>query len=293
MKPKKIIARYMTLLELLIGMALTSVLLVVLTQFYGQVSSMNMVSEQKQKESFKKRYVEHRLSTVIPAILEKVRKKTYFYTSNDLSGMLADNNPSLVFIYKAGISQDSSRSGNNLGRLYLDKQKRLSLATWSDPKQWEKDGSIPKAHTEVLMENVERLQFLFYAAPKRDRHIWRNGVFEEKPESEKKEEQKKEDEGKNSEPKVAEKKDNEKTKNNEKIKNGDEKKSENDQQANKEEENSGPERRDEWLSEWLREYKELPAMIKVIVTPVGAVSKEEDIIFAFPLPNSHEAIVYE
>lgn len=34
-------------------------------------------------------------------------------------------------------------------------------------------------------------------------------------------------------------------------------------------------------------------MIKVIVTPVGATSEDEDILFAFPFPNSHEGIVYE
>lgn len=165
MKPKRMIARYMTMMELLIGMALASVLMIVLTQFYSQVSYMNVVSEQKQKESFKERYVEHRLSTVLPKALEKVSKKVYFFTTGDLNGLLADNSPGLVFVFKAGASEDPLRSGNVLGLLYLDKQNRLCLATWPEPKDWDKETTFPLARNEVLMEGVEQLQFSFYAPP--------------------------------------------------------------------------------------------------------------------------------
>jgi hypothetical protein len=295
MKFKRIRARHMTMMELLIGMALASLLMVVLTQFYSQVSTMNTASEKAQKESFKRRYVEYRLSAVLPATLEKINKKVTFFTSNDLSGLLAENSSSLVFIYQAGPSQDPARSGNLLARLYLDKQGRVGLATWPVPKNLDKESALPPAHNEILMEGIEKLEFKFYAPPKRDRKKWRNGIVEVQAPAENNNEQKdgvlpipipdsKPPENKDNPPKPTQGEAN----NPPQPDTQDQAKKD-----NKEEEALGPEERDRWYEEWKKDYKELPAMIKIIVTPIGTKSDDENIIFAFPLPNSHEAIVYE
>jgi hypothetical protein len=298
MKFKRIIVRHMTMMELLIGMALASLLMVVLTQFYSQVSTMNVASEKAQKESFKKRYVEYRLSAVLPAALEKVNKKVTFFTSNDLSGLLAENSSSLVFIYQAGPSQDPARSGNLLARLYLDKQGRVGLATWPVPKNLDKESALPPAHNEILMEGIEKLQFKFYVPPKRERKKWRNGIFEVQAPVENNNEPK---EGilPGAAPDPTKPPEN---KENPKPPQGDANKpqqpeaqdpAKKENKDNKEEEVLGPEEKDRWYDEWKKDYKELPAMVKIIVTPIGAKSDDENIIFAFPLPNSHEAIVYE
>lgn len=289
MKAKRLIARFMTLLELVIGMALASLLIVVLTDFYRQVTLMNTTSEQQQKESFKVRYVEHRLSAVLPAAAEKVNGKFYFYTSGDMNGLLADNNPSLVFVFDAGTSADHERSGYTLGRLYLDKQNRLCLATWPEPKVWEKEGSnLPPAHNEVLMEGVKKVQFSFYIAPERDRSKWRNGKSEEKaPKKETSEEEKKEEDSekpKEENPKPEKPKPGQK----------DEPTKPPPPPTKAEAEDKDkvePESKDKWVEEWRKEYKELPAMVRVTVTPLG--DSEKPMQFAFPLPNSHEGIIYE
>lgn len=307
MKPLRKSARCMTLLELIIGMTLASLLLVMLTDFYFQVSTLNINSEQAQKESFKVRYVENRLSKILPAALEKVNGHFYFYTSNDLNGLLADKMSSLVFLYDAGISDDPLRSGPSLGRLYLDKQGRICLATWPDPKDWEKNSIPPKAHTEVLLEGIKELKFLFYVAPERDRSMWRNqgksnnaASSSKDDASEKKAAKEVEAAGKSETSRIEDTKKELPSKDaaqtsstNKDPSNKGQEPNENAKPPSEEDKKIEPEPKDQWIPEWRREYKELPAMIKVIVTPIDARDDEKDIIFAFPFPNSHQAIVYE
>lgn len=163
--------RHMTLIELLIGLMLTILLLTTLTYFYQQVTQLDAKAESIQRDSFKLRYVENRLTFILEHAIAEYQEKKHFHfftTHNDLNGLLAPNSPSLIFLYDTGVTSESTNTNDVLGRLFLDKQKRFCLATWTSPKEW-KGTTPPTIHKEVLLDNVEALEFKFYVAPPKDR----------------------------------------------------------------------------------------------------------------------------
>jgi type II secretory pathway pseudopilin PulG len=173
MKLYSVKKRSMTLIELVISMGLIILLLTTLTYFYGQVGKLSIQAEAAQKGNFELRYLEGRLQKTLPNALGEtdVSESPFtFFTSNDLGGLLAENTPSLVFIFQNGVSLNPQLANHVLARLYLDKQKRLCLAKWPSPDRWDQTKSL-KAHQEILMENVESLSFSFYVVPERNRTI--------------------------------------------------------------------------------------------------------------------------
>lgn len=291
----KIKRHYMTLLELLVGMALTMLLLTTITFFYQEIDHLNTNSERMQKQTFQLEYLENRLSTVIPKILSgTTNNPPIFFTSNDLNGLLAANSPSLVFTYETGADLDDKRAVDALGRLFLDKQNRLSLATWPDPDDWE-ESNLPSGHLEVLLENVEAITFSFYVAPDRDRSLVdlkkknqdlikkpepQPKVPEKKTENKKKEWLKKAGPAKESDPE-------EKKKEEEPAKEPEPK----EQAADME--NAEPEPKGQWISEWKREFKQIPSMLKIQILQRNKEGEEVKSVFAFPLLKSKNVIVYE
>lgn len=290
MRLKKIKKRFMTLLELLIGMALTMLLLSTLTYFYQEIQQLNSAAERTQKEIFQLQYAESRLNGIIPKILsEKKNSSPFFFLSNNLNGLLADNNPSLVFHFETGTDLDSSRAVSSLGRLYLDRQNRLCLATWSDPEDWTSQNP-PSAHIEVLMENVRSLQFLFFVAPDRDRSL----IAKTKKASEPAVENNAPDKtgqpaaDTDKKPKVAKLPKN----NQSKAPLQQEPPQVIDPTPIEDPNRSEPEPKGEWISHWKREFNEIPPMIKIIITQ-SVDGEDKKSTFAFPLLNSKNVIVYE
>lgn len=278
-------ARYMTLLELLIGMALMAVLLTSLTYFYQQIDSLNKESERTQKESFHLQYVESRLAQVLPkTIRETPKAKSFvFQSSGDLNGLLADHQPSLLFQYATGTDLNSGLAVTALGRLFLDKQHRLCLVSWTDPAFQKWDDKNPEARLEVLMENVKSVNFKFYVAPERDRSLAT------------KKSAKKDDTTQVDQPKPAPEKPKAPKNNKTSPPPTAAEKKEEPKEENAAEEPSTelePEPKGQWITEWKSEFKHLPAMIKIeVVQRIN--DKEVPISFAFPYLNSNQVIVYE
>jgi len=160
----KIKKKQMTLIEVLIASILTMVILTSLSFFYAQVTGMNKMSEKLQKEQFKLAYLEKRLSTVIPKIISPTdpNKDFYFFTSDVLS-----SGTSLVFTYDNGVQLSKEHSNHLLGRLFLE-DNNLVLASFASPKRWERYPN-PTLLKEVLMENVQSLNFEFYVPPKKEK----------------------------------------------------------------------------------------------------------------------------
>lgn len=173
--------RYMTLLELLIGLMLTILLLTTLTYFYQQVTWLDAKAETLQRDAFKLRYVENRLNFILESSLAEYQDKKnfhFFASSNDLNGLLAPNSPSLIFLFDTKVSFDPEHTNDILGRLFLDKQKQFCLATWTAPKEW-KETQPPTIHKEILLDNVESLEFKFYVASQKDRSKILNALARE------------------------------------------------------------------------------------------------------------------
>lgn len=304
--------RFMTLLEMLIGMALTMALLTTLTFFYQMIDQLNTASEKAQKEIFHVQYAENRLSQVLTeAIAEKQKNHLYFYTSGDLGGLFATGSPSLVFQYETGTDLDDSRAVTALGRLFLDKQNRLSLATWPDPTDERPDAinlsiadkKTSKAKVEVLLENVSSLRFQFYVAPDRDRSLLNQKNSPAPEEKDKTKDDPKQNDGKTKKTNTkadgdATKKDDAKStphragelpkeqKQLETPKTGTE------PNATNEDANvlNEPELKGVWVPTWDRKYEQLPAMMKIEIQQFG---KDKPLIFAFPFLKSKKVIVYE
>lgn len=162
----------MTLLEVLIAFSLTALLLLLLMFFYRDQDYVNVKLDKQEQEAFRMMYVENRLSQILPKTVSSydVKHDFYFFTSSDANGVLKPGLPSLVFTFDNGNELDKSFSNHVLARLYVDKSNRLSLATLPSPNRWEGEHALSMKQ-EILMEDVEDLQFEFYVPPEKDRKI--------------------------------------------------------------------------------------------------------------------------
>lgn len=154
----------MTLIEVLIATTLTMILLVAVTFFYRQMTILQRESEKLQKEQFQLSYLEKRLMGVIPKTLGSKSKDFYFYTSDEL----INGFQSLVFTYNNGVQMEAEYSGNCLGRIFVDHNNNLVLATWPLKSRSENNINL-QMKKEILIENISFLSFEFYVPPKKDR----------------------------------------------------------------------------------------------------------------------------
>lgn len=167
---KKINRRFFTLLEALIAAMLAITVLTALGYFYRQIDQINTKTIALQKESFEHRYAEARLAAVLTrAVSERDRKKDFlFFTVNYPGGLFHKDSPtSLLFVYDNLIDLSQHYANHVLGRLYLDPQGNLCLATWPSPKRWE-PGLNPPMMNEILMTDVDSLTFSFFIPPKKE-----------------------------------------------------------------------------------------------------------------------------
>jgi hypothetical protein len=152
---------HMTLLETVIATTLLSILLTFVFGFFKELSVLSFLTEKAQAESFQMRYMEARLGFIFQRIVheKKTAGKFFFYTQAPQSEIT--NMPSLIFTYDNEVRLDPHFSGEVLGRLYVDANRRLILATW--PLH------IPNPHAfihqEILLENVSHLSFSCYCPP--------------------------------------------------------------------------------------------------------------------------------
>lgn len=160
-----------TLIEVIIAMSLTAVILTTLTYFYMQIQEINTKAEKSLQNVYQIAYLQNRLAAVLPkAIAENNAKNDFlfFTTDNANSDTIKQGTSSLIFTYDNGTDMNKSLSNNVVGRLFLDNNKRLILATWPSYIRW-KEGTNPTMKKEVLLENVDDLSFSFFVANNVDR----------------------------------------------------------------------------------------------------------------------------
>lgn len=155
----------MTLLEVLIAMALLSLLLVIVFGFFRELFWLNEYTKNTIKQSFEKRYVESRLSYLFSHIINENAsgKQFYFFITKDEASSL----PSLVLTFENGDIADNLFGGDVLGRLFVDQAKHLCLAIWPLEMGKDKASEDMRAYIkmEYLLNQVEDLQFHCFAAP--------------------------------------------------------------------------------------------------------------------------------
>ncbi|CCB87511.1 putative uncharacterized protein [Parachlamydia acanthamoebae UV-7] len=158
---------FATLLEVLIAMVLTSMILTTLSFFYQQIDAMNRESERLQRDSFLRRFLQYRLTQILPKSFSSIgsnRSAYYFFNTSFAEGLFKPGTQSLVFGFDNCVDLDSMFASAVLGRLYVDREGRLCLGIWPTPNRWE-DDETPPMKQEVLFENVAMLKFQFFIPP--------------------------------------------------------------------------------------------------------------------------------
>lgn len=162
--------RTFTFIEVIIALSLTAVLMTALSYFYLQIQDINTRTEKSLRELYQLSYLEMRLAMILPkALAENDPKRNFaFFSTTEGNEVIKEGSTSLIFTYNNGISLNRQFASHVLGRLFLDTQNRLVLATWPVPKRW-KEGKTPEIKKEILLENVQSLSFSFFVAPSADR----------------------------------------------------------------------------------------------------------------------------
>lgn len=161
----KIKKRHLTLLETLIALCLVAFLLSLVFSFFSELGEGTRLTELQQKKSFQQRYAESRLFYIFSRILNEnasgIKEHFYFFTEKPQREFSPAT--SLVFTFNNGVRLPPTFSGIILGRLYVDLEERLCLATW--PLVGE-DPTLEMQH-EIVLEKVKDMHVTCYAAPPR------------------------------------------------------------------------------------------------------------------------------
>jgi len=160
-----------TLIEVLISMAMMSLILSTLTYFFYQVSVLNRESEKVESNAFQLRYLENRLMDVLPKSIASndKQKDFFFFTGTSSDAFNKQGNPFLVFTFDNCVNLvDPQFSNHVLGRIFIDNEDNLSLAITPSTKRWQEDKPI-LLKREILMEGVESVRFSFFVAHGKNR----------------------------------------------------------------------------------------------------------------------------
>lgn len=149
----KIHKRSLTLLELLLAMGLAIGLLTSSLFFYRYTIEVNQQISAKEKKAFEFRLVQFRLND----LFQRVHKDVLFFTKQESP---LTKGPSLLMKVKNPPFDIPSYSGDVLILIFVDNEKRLSIATWPFNQSYEK-GTMPDMHLEVVALNVESVDFQF------------------------------------------------------------------------------------------------------------------------------------
>ncbi len=143
--------RCLILFELLIALSLIAILLTFLFSFFVETAKLEKKLETARTAISNRGHLQTRLQHVFSAI-DRGGSEPFLYTEV----FEKEKTPSLVLLFDNGIDPDPAYSGTVLGRIYLDDENNLSLASW--PNQKEKKSPWRK---EVLLPHVKSFQFEF------------------------------------------------------------------------------------------------------------------------------------
>jgi hypothetical protein len=163
----KKIRKQITLIEVLIALALTSLVLSAITWVYMAISKMETSANVKRQQVFRVALLGATLSRVMPTIKDLLFVDMW------------NESPSLVFAFNNGPDLDKDFGHKVIGRIYLDDDKNLSLAIMPHPKEWDKIDFYP-VKNQVLLESVKKVSFRFFSWSEKEGTI-SNGWHEEWP----------------------------------------------------------------------------------------------------------------
>lgn len=143
----------MTLLELMIAIGLALAVLSSSLFFYRFAITQNEEIFRKEKEAFRLRVMQFKLNE----LFQRVDAKSLFFTKPETA---STRGQTLVLKVINPPFDIPTFSGPALQALMVDKEGRLLIATWQFNESLN-DETMPDMHLEVLLENVDRIDFKF------------------------------------------------------------------------------------------------------------------------------------
>ncbi len=123
-KPKNArICRSLTLLEIVIGFALTGILLSFLFSNFRHITGLDCKIEKVRRAVHSRSIVQLRLSQVFERLIAGKEEVNFYIESHPMSG-----HDALYFTIDNGIDRDQRFCGVLQGSLYVDQKKRLCLS---------------------------------------------------------------------------------------------------------------------------------------------------------------------
>jgi hypothetical protein len=140
-----------TLIEVLVALSLCVLLFGLLFSFLFQSTRLKEEAGEALWPVVEEYALYQRLSLLLPKISMRDEEAPFY--------LFTEEDGSLIFTYDNGIDSDRYFSSDVVGKLYLDSQARLMLATWPSPHRFQL--SPPPCRLEKLMEGVSELHFSF------------------------------------------------------------------------------------------------------------------------------------
>lgn len=141
----------MILLEILIALSLTAILLTFLFSFFVESAKIEKKLDQARMATSARTHLQTRLQNILSSISIGVADGSLYTKQFE-----KEKFPSLVTIFDNGIDPDPAYSGSITGRIYLDEEKNLCLATWpldeNKNRPWRK---------EILLSHIDGFEFEF------------------------------------------------------------------------------------------------------------------------------------
>ena len=148
-----------SLLEAMIALTL---FMIVTSSIFGLYRHQMKTSEKLsslQSESEALMRAHSRLLDVFSSVIMKTQKYHYFFTPEKHNSSHSDT-PSLIFTFDNGIKREVGFSYDVIARLTVTKKGELALFTWPNTRlQVSRPSNV---HKEVLLENIQAIQFEFW-----------------------------------------------------------------------------------------------------------------------------------
>lgn len=146
------IKKRFTLLEALIALSLFSIVLSGFWVYLRTFSKMQAQATLSIEKAEKRHFIKARLGSLLTRAVPYANStKAVFYTRSGSYGM------ELVFVCDQGVDYQPNFSNETIALLYLDDNQSLCLTTWP----YTSEPSPDQYRTEVLLENIQTLSFLF------------------------------------------------------------------------------------------------------------------------------------
>lgn len=157
-RPKK--KRALILFEILIALTLTAILLTFLFSFFVESAKIEKKLDTARMAISNRGQLQTRLQSIFTTI-DRGAGEPYFYTKQ----FEREKSSSLIAIFDNGIDPDPAYSGSITGRIFIDEEKNLCLATWP----LDKSKNLPW-RKEILLPQVESYEFEFLGALSASEH---------------------------------------------------------------------------------------------------------------------------